>query len=136
MEPEEDPDLEKAKADLAKAEAHEKHAVKELERAEEEVEKAEAEIEEAERHEEPKVEFEDVNAIETVDFRTPWDTKLTSAWDEAARLLEEPRKPDDRLQTPEGTDLKPYLELTLRQLEEKKIVTALKFQIVGPTGGA
>jgi hypothetical protein len=77
-----------------------------------------------------------VNAIESVDFRTPWRTKLTATWNEAARLLEEPRKPTDRLQTPEGRDLMPYLELTLRELEEKKIVTALKFQIVGPTGGA
>lgn len=91
---------------------------------------------EPEHHKEPRVEFEDVNAIETVDFRTPWDTKLTVAWNEAAVLLEEPRKPTDRLQTPEGVDLMPYLELTLRELEERKIVTALKFQIVGPTGGA
>ncbi len=43
------------------------------------------------RHEEPLVEFEDVNAVETVEFRTPWQTKLTAAWNEAAKLLEEPR---------------------------------------------
>ncbi len=90
----------------------------------------------AEHHEEPLVEFEDVNAVETVDFRTPWDTKLNAAWDEAALKLEEPRKPTDRLQTPGGVDLMPYLGLTLRELKERKIVTALKFQIVGPTGGA
>ncbi len=88
------------------------------------------------RHEEPLVEFEDVNAVETVEFRTPWQTKLTAAWNEAARLLEEPRKPTDRLQAPDGKDLMPYLELTLRELKERKIVHALKFEIVGPTGGA
>ncbi len=129
MEPDIDPDLEKAEADLAKAEVDLKHA-------EREIEEAEKEIEEAERHKEPLVEFEDVNAIEAVEFRTPWHTKLTAAWDEAARLLEEPRKPTDRLQTPEGRDLMPDLELTLRELEDKKIITARNFQIVGPTGGA
>ena len=80
--------------------------------------------------------FEDVNAIESVDFRAAWATPLNAAWDEAARLLEEPRKPQDRLQTPEGKDVMPYLGLTLRELEERKIVHALRFQIVGPTGGA
>jgi multidrug resistance efflux pump len=125
-----DPELEKAKADLAKA-------GKDLEKAEHEIEEAREEIEEAEQHhKKPKVEFEDVNSLETVDFRTPWDTKLTAAWNEAATLLKEPRKPTDRLQTPEGRDLMPNLELTMRELEEKKIITALKFQIVGPTGGA
>jgi hypothetical protein len=91
---------------------------------------------EAKHHKEPLVEFEDVNAVETVDFRTPWDTKLNAAWDKAVVLLEEPRKPTDRLQTPEGTDLMPYLGLTMHELKERKIITALKFQIVGPTGGA
>ena len=52
------------------------------------------------------------------------------------KKLKEPRKPDDRLQTPEGRDLMPHLELTLRELVDRKIVTALKFQIVGKTGGA
>ena len=82
------------------------------------------------------LEFEDVNSLETVTFYTPWHTTLTAAWDEAARLLEEPRKPDDRLQSHAGTDLMPYLALTLRELIDRKIVKALRFQIVGPTGGA
>ena len=83
-----------------------------------------------------KVEFEDVNAVDSVDFRTPLATTLNAAWDEAASLLEEPRKPTDRLQTPGGVDLMPYLALTLGELKERKIVHAFKFQIVGPTGGA
>ena len=91
---------------------------------------------EAKHHEEAHVEFDDVNAVETVDFGTPWATKLTVVWDKAAVLLEEPRKPTDRLQTPGGVDLMPYLQLTLHELKERKIVTAFKFQIVGPTGGA
>lgn len=109
------------------------------ERNDEHRESATAEMEGAEhenQHHEPEVVFEDVNALDTVAFHTPWDTKLTAAWDEAARLLEEPRTSQDRLQTPEGKDLMPDLQLTLRQLEERKIVKALKFQIVGPTGGA
>lgn len=132
----ENPELERADAELAAAKVELKRAAKELDAAEHEIEKAEGEIEEAERHKEPTVDFEDVNTLESVDFRTPWHTRLTSAWNEAAKLLGEPRKPNDRLQTPEGRDLTPYLELTLRELEEKKIVAALKFQIVGPTGGA
>ncbi len=123
----ENPDLEKAEADLEKG-------LKDLKKAEHEIEEAEEEIDEAKK--EPLVEFEDVNLLETVTFHAPWRTTLTAAWDEAARLLEEPRKPDDRLQNHAGTDLMPYLALTLRELVEKKIVKALKFQIVGPTGGA
>ena len=133
-----DDDPKKAEADLKAAEAEINEAMAELKHAEADLERAERHLEEAEHHhpKEPKVEFEDVNSLETVDFRTPWHTHLTAAWDKAANLLEEPRKPTDRLQTPEGKDLMPYLNLTLRELEERKIVHALKFQIVGPTGGA
>ena len=123
----ENPDLEKAEADLDTA-------LKDLKKAEHEIKEAEEEIEKAKK--EPLVEFEDVNSLETVTFHTPWHTTLTAAWDEAARLLEEPRKPDDRLQSHAGTDLMPYLALTLRDLIDRKIVKALRFQIVGPTGGA
>jgi hypothetical protein len=123
----ENPDLDKAEADLDKG-------MNDLKGAEHEIEEAKEEIEEAKK--EPLVEFEDVNSLETVTFHTPWHTTLTAAWDEATRLLKEPRKPDDRLQSPAGTDLMPYLALTLRELIDKKIVKALKFQIVGPTGGA
>lgn len=91
---------------------------------------------ESEHHKEPRVDFEDVNSSESTHFRQPWDTKLTDAWNEAAWRLEEPRKPDDRLQTPAGVSLMSHLELTLRQLKERKIITELKFLIVGRTGGA
>jgi hypothetical protein len=126
-----DEPVRKAEADLHKAEA-------ELKQAEGDLELAEAELKAAEehRHHEPLVEFEDVNSTETTEFHAAWGTKLTAGWDEAAKRLGEPRQPTDRLQTPEGKDLMPYLELTLRELEERKIITALKFQIVGPTGGA
>jgi hypothetical protein len=114
----------------------------ELIRSEHKVEEAIKYVHEAEGHthhhcpEEPLVVFEDVNESENVEFRTPWATKLTSAWDEAATLLDTPRTPKERLLTPEGTDLAGYLELTLRELQERKIVCVLKFLIVGPTGGA
>jgi hypothetical protein len=127
--------LSKAEGDVAKAAAEVEHDIEELKHAERDLERAEAELAAVE-HAEPLVAFEDVNTLESVDFRTPWHTKLTDAWTEAARLLEEPRKPTDRLQTPQGTDLMPDLQLTLRELVERKIITALKFQIVGPTGGA
>lgn len=129
-----------APADLKAAEAEVKEALAEVKKAEADLERAEKHLEEAEHEEnekkDPKVFFEDMNSLESVKFRTPLHTKLTEAWDEAVKLLKEPRRPTDRLQTPEGTDLMPYLGLTLRELEERKIVTALKFQIVGPTGGA
>jgi multidrug resistance efflux pump len=136
MEADKDSELPKAEGDLAKAEADVKQAERDLERAEGEVREAEHEIEEAEHHREPLVQFEDVNALQTVDFHTPWETKLNAAWNTANELLKEPRKPTDRLQTSEGADLMPYLELTLHELKERKIITSLKFQIVGPTGGA
>ncbi|GAA0033993.1 MULTISPECIES: hypothetical protein [Bradyrhizobium] len=123
----ENPDLEKAEVDLDKA-------LKDLEKAEHEIEDAKQEIEEAKK--EPLVEFEDVNSLETVTFHTSWETTLAAAWDKAAHKLKEPRKPDDRLQSASGHDLMPYLSLTLRELIDKKIVKALSFQIVGPTGGA
>jgi chromosome segregation ATPase len=136
MEADKDPELVKAERDLAKAEADLRKAEQALEGAEGEVREAEHEIEEAEHHREPLVAFEDVNALQTVDFHTPWETKLNAAWKKADELLKEPRRPTDRLQTPSGADLMPYLELALRQLKERKTITALKFEIVGPTGGA
>ena len=67
----ESPDLEKAEADLDKG-------LQDLKKAEHEIEEAKEEIEEAKK--EPLVEFEDVNSLETVTFRTPWHTALTAAW--------------------------------------------------------
>jgi hypothetical protein len=90
----------------------------------------------AEHHrKEPRVFFEDMNTNDDTHFRTPWNTTLSAAWDEAATKLE-PRTSEQRLQTPGGVNLTPYLGLTLRELKERQIVAAFKFQIVGPTGGA
>jgi multidrug resistance efflux pump len=127
-------EIQRAEAEIKAAEGELHHAEADLKHAEEDLDRAK---EDEHRHpHEALVEFEDVNSLESVDFHTPWQTKLNAAWTEAARLLEEPRRTTDRLQTPEGKDLTPDLDLTLRDLEERKIVTALKFQIVGPTGGA
>lgn len=84
----------------------------------------------------PQVTFEYVNSLETVKFKADWDAVLEALWQEALGLLGEPRRPEDRVQGVDGTDLMPYLTLTLRQLQDQKLIHGHTFQIVGPTGGA
>jgi hypothetical protein len=84
----------------------------------------------------PEVTFQYVNSLQTVKFKADWDTTLDSLWQEALVLLEEPRRAEDRVQAADGTDLMPYLSLTLRQLQDRKLIKGHSFQIVGPTGGA
>jgi hypothetical protein len=84
----------------------------------------------------PKVEFEHVGTSRDVEFHASEDETLQQLWDKAVDLLQETRGPQDRLQSFKGTDLMPYLNLTLAQLKDEKIIDARKFQIVGPTGGA
>ena len=84
----------------------------------------------------PQVEFEHVNSLETVKFKADWDTPLKALWEEAYGLLEEPHRAEDRLQDAHGSDLMPYLDLTLRVLRDRKLIRGHHFQIIGPTGGA
>lgn len=84
----------------------------------------------------PQVTFEHVNSLSKAKFGAGWDDLLSSLWDIAYTKLTEPRRPDDRLQSADGTDLMGYLGLTLRQTQEKKLLQGHHFQIVGPTGGA
>lgn len=84
----------------------------------------------------PVVEFEHVASIQTVDFHANWNDLLLHIWDIAYSKLKEEKRPEDKLQTVDGVDVMPYLNMTLRHLHDKKIAKGFKFQIVGPTGGA
>lgn len=89
-----------------------------------------------EKQEGPQVTFEHVNSLTKVKFKAEWDDLLSTLWDTAYTKLTEPRRPDDRLQSADGTDLMGSLGLTLRQAQEQKLLKGHHFQIVGPTGGA
>ncbi|MCU7370734.1 hypothetical protein PEC18_07525 [Paucibacter sp. O1-1] len=84
----------------------------------------------------PKVVFEHVASLQEVKFRVNWNATLQSAWDEAYRQLNEPKRSEDRLQNDDGQDMMGKLGWTLRQLFDDKHTKSRKFQIVGPTGGA
>ncbi len=80
--------------------------------------------------------FEHVNSLKEVKVHAQKNETLNELWEKASTELQEPRKPDDRLQTSEGKDVMPYLALTLHDLREQQGIKARKFEIVGPTGGA
>jgi hypothetical protein len=74
--------------------------------------------------------------METVHFKLALTDTLLTAWEHAYSELEEPRRPDDHLQTDSGQDMSSYLALTLEQLRDQHLASGFHFQIVGPTGGA
>ena len=80
--------------------------------------------------------FEHVNSLKEAKIHAAKDLTLNDLWNEAYVELNEPRRPDDRLQTDDGRDLLPYLGLTLRQLRDETGIKTRKFEILGPTGGA
>lgn len=84
----------------------------------------------------PKLQFEHVASVQEVTFRVSWSDTLQAAWDMAYVELGEDRRPDDRLQTDDGTDMMPFLGETMRQLFDDKHTKSHKFQIISPTGGA
>ena len=84
----------------------------------------------------PKVFFEHVASLQEVKFRVDWNATLQSAWDDAYRQLDEPKRSEDRLQNDDGQDMMGKLGGTFRQLFDDKHTKSRKFQIVGPTGGA
>ena len=85
----------------------------------------------------PLVDVLYVNSLDEVKFHMPWTATLNETWARAYHELEEPRQEGDKFQCREGAvDLTPYLTLTLRQLRERHICAARRFQIAGPTGGA
>lgn len=86
----------------------------------------------------PKTFWEHVPSLETVEFHAHWEWTLRHAWRKAYEKLKEEPRVEDRLQTVEGVDVMPFLDKTLKELDEHhhKIFAHWRFQILGPTGGA
>ena len=84
----------------------------------------------------PLVHFNHVNSMQTVDFRVDSTHTLRMAWKRAYLELKEPHRQDDRLQTEDGADMTPHLDLTLEELRKRHLAQGFHFEIVGRTGGA
>lgn len=84
----------------------------------------------------PSVEVLHLNTNAEAKFHTPWTTTVQAVWDEAYVKLGEGRRDGDSFEAQDGTDLTPYLTLTLEQLRDRHIAASRKFQIKGPVGGA
>jgi len=82
------------------------------------------------------VEFYHVASLQDVKFKANEDWTLQHTWNKAYEELHEERRADDHLQTADGKDVTPYLDMTLKHLYDHHILKEHKFQIVGPTGGA
>lgn len=77
-----------------------------------------------------------LNTNEEKKFHTSWGTTLMEIMNKAYQELGEMKKDKDILQSEDGTDLTPYLSLTLEQLREQHIAINRHFQIKCETGGA
>lgn len=82
------------------------------------------------------VTFAHVNSLKDVTVHAGKNQTLDELWNEATKEIQEPRRETDRLQAADGTDVMPYLSLTLRQLREQTGIKTRSFEIFGPTGGA
>lgn len=129
--------LEAAEQDLEKAEAHLKQARAEEGTAEREIAEAVDEIREAER-EFVTVHVVHVNEVEHASFKEKRTATLQQVWDKSYHELEIPRSPKDIFQTggEHPKSLMNYLNLTLQQAREDKIIDDYRFGIVSETGGA
>lgn len=84
----------------------------------------------------PQVQVLYRNTNERAKFPAAWDTTVADVWSKAYAELGEERKDIDTFETEDGTDLGPYLNLTLEQLREQKISPERHFAIRSETGGA
>lgn len=84
----------------------------------------------------PSVEVVHLNTNAEAKFHTLWTTTVQAVWDQAYVKFGESRREGDSFEAQDGTDLTPYLTLTLEQLRDRHIAASRKFQIKGPVGGA
>ena len=123
---------------LKEAEVHLEMARAEEAKAERDVKEAIHEIEEASRHDEVEVHVVHVNELEKAAFKEKVKTTLQQVWDKSYMELRLERKPKDLFQTA-GAQPKPltgYLQLTLEQAREQKVIGNFHFGIASETGGA
>ena len=64
------------------------------------------------------------------------DATVGKTWEQAYTELRETRRDGDTFRCADGTDLMPLLEVTLRELRERKVCHGEQFEIRGPSGGA
>jgi hypothetical protein len=130
--------LDEAVEHLKEAEVHLEMARAEEAKAERDVKEAIQEIEEASRHDEVEVHVVHVNELEKATFKEKVKTTLQQVWDKSYMELRLERKPKDVFQTA-GAQPKPltgYLQLTLEQAREQKVIGNFHFGIASETGGA
>lgn len=83
-----------------------------------------------------KVRVKSLITAEVKEFDVNWNWTLQQVWDEAYGKLEESKRTGDTFRCDGGTDLTPYLGLTLAQARGKDICPDRHFEIRGPSGGA
>lgn len=124
--------LEIAEAELKAGESAEHQA-------EHEIAVAIQEVEEAERDRETVVvHVIHVNEVEKASFREKLTATLRQLWDKSYSELGIPRKPKDVFQTGGNhpKSLMNYLDLTLQQAHEQRVIENYHFGIASETGGA
>ncbi len=89
-----------------------------------------------EEHGRPEIQVTYLNTNEEVKFHAEWGWNLQQVWDAAYTELEETKKQGDLFKSASGTDLTPYLNKTVREVFDAKIVHPLRFEIRSATGGA
>jgi hypothetical protein len=130
--------LDEAVEHLKEAEVHLEEAREEEAKAERDVKEAIHEIEEASRHDEVDVHVVHVNELEKTSFKEKLKTTLQQVWDKSYKELKLAPKPKDVFQTA-GSQPKPltgYLQLTLEQARDRKVIENFHFGIASETGGA
>jgi phenylalanyl-tRNA synthetase alpha subunit len=130
--------LDEAVEHLKEAEVHLEEAREEEAKAERDIKEAIHEIEEASRHDEVEVHVVHVNELEKAAFKEKLKATLEQVWDKSYKELKLAPKPKDVFQTA-GAQPKPltgYLQFTLEQAREKKVIESFHFGIASATGGA
>ena len=84
----------------------------------------------------PTLTFQHNASVQEAKVHVTWLATLDQAWKQACAEIGEPYKPEDRLQSDTGTDMKPYLGDTILHLYAHEKTRVDKFEIAGPTGGA
>lgn len=90
------------------------------------------------KHHEIEVHVVHVNEVEKASFKESLDATLQQVWDKSYVELKIARQPKDIFQTggEHPKSLMSYLQLTLAQARDRKIITDFHFGIASETGGA
>jgi hypothetical protein len=131
--------LDEAAEHLKDAEVRLEHAREDEAKADHDIKVAIKEIEEAEhKHKDVEVHVMHVNEVEKASFKEPISATLRQVWDKSYIELKIARKPKDIFQTggPKPKPLMSFLELSLEQARDQKVIDDFHFGIASETGGA